>query len=89
MSSAYHPQSDGQSEVVNCCLENYLRCFTGAQPKNWIQWLSWAEWSYNTTYHTATKISPYEAAYRQAPPPVVGFEVGWVLLTWRLLNPPY
>lgn len=44
-SSEYHLQTDGQSEVVNRCLKNYLCCFTGTtRPKDWAKWLSLAEW---------------------------------------------
>ncbi|KAK1582949.1 hypothetical protein Q3G72_019736 [Acer saccharum] len=67
MSSSYHPQTDGQMEVVNGTLEQYLRCFTHEQPKKWLDWIPWAEFSYNTTIHSATKLSPFEAVYG-APP---------------------
>ncbi|KAL0299990.1 UNVERIFIED_CONTAM: Transposon Ty3-G Gag-Pol polyprotein [Sesamum angustifolium] len=43
MSSAYHPQTDGQTERVNQCLENYLRCMCHQKPKKWAQWLTLAE----------------------------------------------
>lgn len=62
-SSAYHPQADGQSEVVNRCLENYFRCFVGSRPKDWARWMSLAEWWYNTSSHSSTGITPYKAVY--------------------------
>jgi IS30 family transposase len=52
-SSAYHPQSDGQTERVNRRLENYLRCMTFMEPKKWSAWLALPEWWYNTNYHTS------------------------------------
>jgi len=54
MSSAYHPQSDGQTKRVNQCLETFLRCFVHACPKSWSQWLSLAEFWFNTSTHSAT-----------------------------------
>jgi len=67
-STAYHPQSDGQTEVVNKCLENYLRCMIGTSPTQWVKWLPLAEWWYNTNYYIATKYTPYEIIYSHPPP---------------------
>jgi transposase InsO family protein len=67
LSSAYHPQSDGQTERVNQCLENYLRCMTFLEPKKWLSWLSLAEWWYNSNYHTSLKCTPFEALYDYPP----------------------
>lgn len=63
MSTAYHLQSDGQIERVNQCMETYLRCFTQACPRRWLQWLSLAENWYNTSFHSALCRSPFEVLY--------------------------
>lgn len=46
LSIAYHPQTDGQAEVLNRCVETYLRCMSSEIPQEWARW-------YNTTFHTA------------------------------------
>lgn len=68
MSTAYHPQSDGQTEVMNRILEQYLRSFVHAQPANWYWYLMLVEWYYNMSLHSSSGMTPFEVIYGKPPP---------------------
>lgn len=74
MSSAYHPQSDGQTEVLNC-LEQYLRSFVAEHPTKWYKFLLWVELSYNTSLHLAILMSPFEAVFGKPSPSLPSYFV--------------
>ena len=76
MSTTFHPQTDGQSEVVNKVIAMYLRCVTGDRPRAWVDWLSWAEYCYNTSFHTALRTTPFEVVYGRSPPPILPYKPG-------------
>jgi len=64
-SSAYHPQTDGQTERVNQILEDMLRACVIHYDKNWDKCLALAEFSYNNSYQSSLKMAPFEALYGQ------------------------
>jgi len=72
LSTAYHPQTDGQTERVNQELEQYLRVFIDHRQEQWPDWLGTAEFAYNNKIHAATKTSPFKINYDQDPR--MGFE---------------
>ncbi|GKD78223.1 putative reverse transcriptase domain-containing protein [Tanacetum coccineum] len=61
MSTAYHPEIDGQSERTIQTLEDMLRAFVLDFGKNWDRHLPLVEFSYNNSYHTSIKAAPFEA----------------------------
>ena len=66
-STAYHPETDGQTERTNQTLESYLRLYCNYQQDNWPDLLPLAEFAYNNATHSATQVSPFFANYGYNP----------------------
>jgi hypothetical protein len=62
-SSAYHPQTNGQTERTNQTLEDMLRACALQDKISWDKRLPYAEFSYNNSYQASLKMSPFEALY--------------------------
>jgi transposase InsO family protein len=62
-SSAYHPQTDGQTERVNQILEEMLRACALQYGRSWDKSLPYAEFSYNNNYQQSLKMAPFEMLY--------------------------
>lgn len=62
-STTCHPQTDGQTEVVNRTLSTLLRAIIQKNLKTWEECLPHVEFAYNRTVHSATKFSPFEIVY--------------------------
>jgi len=73
LSTAFHPQTDGQTERVNQELEQYLRMFINHRQEQWHDWLGMVEFAYNNKMHSSTKVLPFKANYGQDPR--MGFEM--------------
>jgi hypothetical protein len=78
MSTAFHTQTDSQSEVTNRSLYVYLCCLEGDHPKSWLQLLPWAEYCYSTSYQSALKTTPFQVVYGNPPPqpPLISHTAG-------------
>ena len=70
--TAFHPQTDGQTERVNQELEQYLRMFIDHRQEQWPEWLGTAEFAYNNKVHSSTRTLPFKENYGQDPR--MGFE---------------
>lgn len=63
MSTAYHPQTDGQTEQVNQSIEQYIRCYVDELQDNWAPLLSSGEFAYNNAAHEGMNNSPFFVEY--------------------------
>jgi hypothetical protein len=80
MSTAYHPQTDGQMEHVNQVLEGYLRTFTSRQQDDWDDLLPSGEFHYNNSVHSSTQQTPFMVDTGRHPR--MGFEPSSRSLPW-------
>ncbi|KAJ6437919.1 reverse transcriptase [Purpureocillium lavendulum] len=62
-SSAYHPETDGQTERMNSGVEQYLRAFMSFHQNDWVDWLPLAEFAANNATSDTTSVSPFFANY--------------------------
>jgi transposase InsO family protein len=65
LSTAYHPQTDGQTERQNQTLEQYLHAYINYHQSDWIRWLVFAEFAYNNSIHASIGMTPLIAAEGQ------------------------
>ncbi|MCO5606101.1 hypothetical protein L7F22_060288 [Adiantum nelumboides] len=65
LSTAYHPETDGQTERVNQVIEDMLRAYCNQQPQKWIKFLHLIEFAYNSSHHRSLRMSPFKALYGQ------------------------
>ena len=65
LSTAFHPQTDGQTERMNQKLEQYLRFFVDHRQKDWPEQLVSAEFTVNNKIYSITKVSPFIVNYRR------------------------
>ena len=67
LSTAFHPQTDGQTERMNQTLEQYLRCYCSEVQEEWAERLAFAEFAANNSVHHALRMSPFEVLYGWSP----------------------
>lgn len=86
MSSAFHPQTDGQTERLNHILEDMLRAYVSERLDDWGAQLSTAEFAKNDSVHASTGFSPFYLKYGQHP--FTPLALSALLLREQLSAPP-
>jgi hypothetical protein len=67
LSTAYHPQTDGATEITNQEIEQFLRAYCNRLQDNWADLLPYAAWTHNTRIHSATRKTPFELLFGITP----------------------
>ena len=67
LSTAYHPETDGQTEIYNRTLLRYLRTYSAKEGRDWPKWLWLAEFAYNHAVQASTGFSPFQLMYGENP----------------------
>jgi transposase InsO family protein len=67
MSTAFHPQTDAQTERINQTMETYLRCYVNYRQNDWVQLLPLAQFAYNSADQETIGVSPFYANYGYNP----------------------
>ena len=67
LSTAHHPQMDGQTEVMNQEVQQYLRLFCAKEQESWTDWLGLAQFAINNRQHLATRFSPFQLTRTYTP----------------------
>lgn len=77
LSSSHHPQTDGQTEILNATIEQMLRAYIANDHASWPQWLSMLNYSYNSSVHLSTGYAPHFLLMGYKPHmSTVGFDPG-------------
>jgi hypothetical protein len=75
-STTFHPQTDGQTEVVNHIVVHLLRAYCSKHPKLWDEHLHYIQHAYNRAKHSSTQTSPFEACFGYFPKSPLDFIFG-------------
>lgn len=74
--TAYHPESNKQTEISNKTIEQYLRVTIHQQPRSCMEMIPWAELWYNSSFHHSLGMSPFEAVYGGPPSELLDYREG-------------
>jgi hypothetical protein len=89
LSTAFHPQTDGETERVNQEIEQFFRVFCNFQQNNWVDLLPFAEFAHNVRAHSATGQSPFQVWYGFQPEFIPPSTSPHTSLLWKIASRPW